>query len=415
MRKRLYLGCDVGGTASCAVLVDEYAEYVNALNGGPGNPHVVGFDRSAETVTSLLRAVLGENTSQLAAIAVCISGGESDPLRKKYASFFREQLRLPCTVRVIVVHDAITPLGLIIPPALNRSASGQKTATCSQYVSLVAGTGSVAAAYVVRNTKRGPITDEDVGGDNFSIEMTRRCGGWGPILGDSGSAYAIAVRALNISLRIMDGMIQTCQGPSSYSSHRRELFRECDEAKLRSLAHSVLDIAIKHYLPREAWTSEENFESNLNELVSFLYDRNTTRGQIASFAAQVSRLAKSGHHICLQVFREAGEELGHLVIGALSRRLTPNPSPENSAARVCCIGGVLAALYEVPAFCQSFRDAVNNVINEGVQFYVLDREWLCNHQSKAIAFACAHLAALSMTRSNDHWQTQLDKYVEKLF
>lgn len=415
MPRSLFLGCDVGGTASCAILVNSKAEKLRGQEGGAGNPHITGFERSAKVIAHLMFVVLADMTSQLAAVTVCISGGESDALRKRYVAYFRDYLSLPEAVRVIVLHDVMAPLGLIIPAAILTSSSERKNFLPSRFATLVAGTGSVAASFAVRDANSNLSGDISLVVNGFSIEMRKKCGGWGPILGEAGSGYAIAVRVLTLSLRITDGMKGTIRDMSSQDPMDREILHTYNEVELRGLALSVLSAAIKHYLAQESCKVGQDFETQLNSLVTFVYDKATTRGQIASFASQVARLAINGNDLCIHVFREAGEELGQLVVAALSLTSTSHSPGEISGALVCCIGGVLRALDEVPAFAHSFRHTVQDVLCEGGEVFVLKSERSPGSEKFIMAFSCAHLAALTMCQSNEHWQMQVAKRRSQVF
>lgn len=410
----LYLGCDVGGTASCAVLVNTEANVVSSKQGGPGNPHVLGFEQSAQVVTNLMRVVLGNRTSQLCAVTVCISGGESETVRERYAEYFRDFLSLPRTVRVIVLHDVLAPLGLILPTAI-QSSHGRETHSASQFAALIAGTGSVAASFTVSD---GRPRNGGLQGDAFSIEMRRKCGGWGPILGDTGSGFAVVARALSLSLRIMDGMEESIQPSSSKSPVDDDATHLCDQGEARSLALSVLNAAIKHYHIEPLEGARRDFETQVNSLVKFLHDKETRRGHIASFSAQLASLAANGNGLCNHLFREAGEELGKHLVTALS--LTPKNACAGDVSKttVCCIGGVFKAWDSVPAFAHSFKNTIKHLLSEGGQVFLLKDKTNTggsgDAERHAMAFSCAHLGALTLSQSNEHWQMQTSSHLNLL-
>lgn len=67
MDESLFLGCDVGGTTTCAIHLNKKAETITVRTGEAGNPHIWGFEQSLKVVSELMRVVLGSRTHELRA------------------------------------------------------------------------------------------------------------------------------------------------------------------------------------------------------------------------------------------------------------------------------------------------------------------------------------------------------------
>jgi len=146
---------------------------------GPGaNPNRVGMTKAAEVLVDLVERVVEEGDSP-ERISVCagVSGAGRDEEQDALTSAIREALTRPSrTVHVEVVHDALIALD-----AAYDSGSG---------LIVIAGTGSVALARTVDGT-------------------LLRVGGWGHLLGDPGSGYAIGQAGLRSVAAAFDGGAET--------------------------------------------------------------------------------------------------------------------------------------------------------------------------------------------------------------
>jgi len=143
-------------------------------------------------------------------------------------------------------------------------------------VAVVAGTGSIAYG---RNER----------GDEV------RVGGWGWLVGDEGSAFDIARRAINAAFRSYDG-----RGPST----------------------SLTDAVKRRFNVKD-----------LRDLITYLYaGRGTPVARIARLAPLVNAAAVRGDEVARRILNEAGEELASAVIAAV-RRL-------GMAGRSVVVGGV---------------------------------------------------------------------------
>ena len=272
------LGLDCGGTASKALLATGDGHVLGYGDGGPANYVVNGVDgvvRSAlQAMQGCLTQVLG---SSCPAGSRCLSGpGCVGGWTRAGMNDVQQAFQTVGFDQVVVSHDAaIALLGAL------GGADG---------VVVIAGTGSIAYG--------------------LEKEQSTRIGGWGYLLGDEGSAFWIALRALQQVMWGFDG--RTRQDPILYGAVQ-EYFEVSDAA----------------------------------QLVPLLYQTPLNRGNIGGFSKEITRLAHQGHGFSQEVLAEAGRQLGNLAVAALR-----NLGLVEKKGRVGVSGGVFAAGQWVLPFMQ---------------------------------------------------------------
>lgn len=167
----LVLGVDAGGTKTLAMLAavgnHSAACILGVGRAGPGNPTISGVAAAAEAVRQAVGAALenaGLSGSPVRAAVVAQAGAASTAVREQSQHLIQD-MRL--AERVEVTPD--------YAPVINAIE------TAGPRAAVIAGTGSVA--FFVDST--GVVT---------------RSGGWGHLLGDEGSGYAIGRRVLREAL-----------------------------------------------------------------------------------------------------------------------------------------------------------------------------------------------------------------------
>jgi glucosamine kinase len=165
-----YIGVDGGGTHARAVAVDETGRELARRTGPAGLVDPRDPGSAATAVAELVRAVLLDAGADAAAALCCGLAGAGRPHE-------REAVRIALTLehvaeRVGVVGDAEAAMADAFPDGAG--------------VLIVAGTGSIAWARTA---------------DGVAL----RVGGWGQLLGDEGSGYDIALRALRAVTQAADG------------------------------------------------------------------------------------------------------------------------------------------------------------------------------------------------------------------
>lgn len=170
------IGVDGGGTKTVAWLAQLAAGGGEVVFGkghaGPGNPRAAGFEFAQANIEAAIAAAFADaRLPRITVAAACLAlAGAGRASEQKRIGAWARRRGLAAAVRVTT--DAEPILASVSPE------------NCG--VVLICGTGSL------------------VWGRNRAGE-TARCGGWGYLLGDEGSAYAIAVAALRAAVRAADG------------------------------------------------------------------------------------------------------------------------------------------------------------------------------------------------------------------
>jgi N-acetylglucosamine kinase-like BadF-type ATPase len=243
MRSPLYLGVDGGGTKTALVLLDSEGA-IRARHLAPGSYYLtIGVDGLGTLLVEAVNAVLAK---------AGVSSDEVDfaffglPAYGEDSSLIGPLSQLP---------RRCLPAGHFL--CGNDMICGWAgSLLCRDGISIVAGTGSIC--YGERN---GSIA---------------RCGGWGELFSDEGSAYWIACRGLNLFSRMSDG--RTAKGPLY------EIVRE------RLKITQDLDLCAHVFTQLEG-----------------------DRARIAQLSKWVTEAAAAGDGQATSIVREAGQELALMV------------------------------------------------------------------------------------------------------
>jgi len=252
MARHYYIGIDGGGTRTTIALADDAGLELARRSGPAGNVDPRRPLAAVETIVRLVRELLAEATVTAPVEALCAGlAGTANVVEREavWGALEREGV----AQRVVVCSD-----GEI---ALEGALMGRPG------VLLVGGTGSV-------------------GWGRAEDGRIERCGGWGMIAGDEGSAYGLGRASLAAALRSYDG-----RGA---------------ETELRSRLLEALGLAHPDALPSWAGRAE--------------------KGEIAGLALHTVRLAEGGDGVAVELVREAAGELAEHA-AALIRRLGPWRSP----------------------------------------------------------------------------------------
>ena len=246
----MYLGVDGGGTKTALALIDRDGN-ICATHAAPGAYYLAsGLAATTEVLAAAVAAVL--RLAGVAATAV------------DFAYF-----GIPCYGEDSTLGDALDRLPAAFLPAATYRCGNDMVCgwagslMCRDGISVVAGTGSIC--YGERDG------------------ASARCGGWGDLFSDEGSAYWIAIRGLALFSRMSDGRAS----PGSLL----ELFRT------RLMLAADLDLC-GHVYTRLA----------------------SDRARIAQLARLVQEAAVAGDMQAIAIFADAAEELAALV-EATRRRL----------------------------------------------------------------------------------------------
>lgn len=165
------LGFDGGGTKTHCVVIDDGGHVIGEGRGGPSNPLRCGYDSAFDSLREAASGALASANLQAADISAVQAG-------------------LAGAGRRNVVRRVLVFLAQEFPAALAQVSSDYEIALEAAVgtgpgVVLIAGTGSIAF------------------GRNATGE-TARAGGYGPWIGDEGSAFEIGRRAVSAVARVRD-------------------------------------------------------------------------------------------------------------------------------------------------------------------------------------------------------------------
>jgi N-acetylglucosamine kinase len=265
------LGIDAGGTRTTALLATAEGKAIATGAGGPGNFQAVGEDAARASIEAAIDGALAAAPDgpvareQVAAVAAGLAGMHVPADYERFTALVGTLLP---AARVRIYNDGEVALA---------AATGGR-----EGIVVVAGTGSIA-----------------YGADRSGRSL--RCGGWGYIIGDEGSAYAIARQALRAASQAADS---------------------------RAPASTLVD----------AFTTALGVPA-FDEILRPVYGPPVmTRHQLAALAPLVTQCAADGDAAAQVVLAEAGEELAALAI-TLARRLDLGAK----SFAVACSGGVWKA------------------------------------------------------------------------
>lgn len=256
------LGVDAGGTKTAVVVMAADGRVLGRGQGGPANPRFVSEAEARRSIGEAVRKALGDAGCRAGDVDRAVTGGPAGEglLRAVLAA------ELP---GVPVRHVGEAALALAAGGIVGPGGA------------VVAGTGSLAAA------RRAT-------GDWVIV------GGWGTVMGDEGSAYAIGRAALRAVARAADG-----RGRATGLTARMQ-----------------------------AWAGV----GQTRAVIDRVYHPATSRRDIAALAREVDEEARAGDPVARSILTQAGRALAGQIATALRRAgLAHEPVP------VSAVGGVLLA------------------------------------------------------------------------
>jgi N-acetylglucosamine kinase-like BadF-type ATPase len=261
-----YAGIEGGATHSTCVVVAADGRVLGRCEGPQTNHFIVGKQAVVDAAASMVRdafANAGIPASQLSSLGMALSGGDNADDQNELISMIRSQ------------HPTLASAIHVTTDAHGSAAA----ASASDCIVLIAGTGSVCLHVSVD------------GGSS-------RVGGWGHMIGDEGSGYWVASRAIKRVFKAVDA----------------------DDAP----SCSVLQAAMLHYFGI----------SNMRDMLKVMYASPFDKAFVAGFALEVSMAAEKGDALAVNIFDRAGMKLG-CMLGTMASKLRLA-----SATDVVCIGSV---------------------------------------------------------------------------
>jgi N-acetylglucosamine kinase-like BadF-type ATPase len=252
-RPATLLGIDGGGTSTSAWLADAGGRVLGRGRAGPSNAKAVGHDSAREAIGRAIALAFADAAVPPGPVAVACLGmaGFDRPDDRSLLAGWAERSRW--ADRLVLVND-----GDLVIAAGTPEGWG---------LAVIAGTGSIA----VGRTAEG---------------RTARSGGWGPLIGDEGSAYDVVLAALRLVARRADGREPRLEGRDPLAR------RLCEEMGI----------------------------SGPGELVSAIYAPSFDRARIAALAPAVLEAAHEDPDLVDTLLVPAGVALAEIVL-AVARAL----------------------------------------------------------------------------------------------
>ena len=239
----LLLGVDGGGSHTVALVADRNGTMLGRGEAASSNHQSVGFPAAVAAIDRATQSALEQAgydaTSPITSACFGLAGAARPTDRARFGAWLVEQARIG---RWRIVTDAELVLAAGTPAGWG--------------VALISGTGSICY---------GCSADG----------RTARAGGWGYLMGDEGSGYALGVGALRLATQTADG---------------------------RADAGRILRAILDYWRLREA-----------SELIAHVYHPARTRADIALLAQPIASLADRGDPSAQELMAQAARELARLV------------------------------------------------------------------------------------------------------
>ena len=272
-----YLGIDGGGTKTTAAVADENGAVLYKAEGKSINFYAIGMEKSRENLKNLIEEIRNKTNiyCYTSAFIGCsaLDGKADEKTTKALCDGIIDADKIGMDSDIFVALKAST---------------GNCVAIC--------GTGSM----VIGEKSDGTIIIK---------------GGWGHILGDEGSAYAIALCAL----------------------------KKCCLLDDKNTSSPILEEAKKYFKV-----------DNLREIIDIIYSDNTKKDHIAGFASYVGALAESGDFSASAIIKNEAISFAETV-KTLLQELDASP-------HLSLYGGVFRnnSLFK-ECFCNELNKTINNI------------------------------------------------------
>lgn len=272
---KYFLGIDSGGTKTVCLVANAQGEIVSIGLGASGASLSNDGFAGNSIIPAINEAVLKlPKDSEIEYVFVSLGGLNVEEVRTSI------QKRFPATKIEI-----------------ERESSGNLLLNASKWwgfdIVVMAGTGSVVIAL------------------DRKLEKIISIGGWGYIIDDRGSGYAVGRDALRAIAEYFDGYGETTR--IAHDMALNELFDNCHHSEVT---------AIFKKQPEELSFKEKNLlRAMLKQAMNKL-----NRTTVASLCKSVAISAKNGDDVALKIFQNAAESLAILAKNAIKLSKTASPT-----------------------------------------------------------------------------------------
>ncbi len=306
---RYVLGIDGGATKTLAGVLDLERRVLHLGHGGPSNEDAVGTRLAVNAVldaTDQALARAGIAQGELAAAVLAVAGTDTDSIDRHLHELLADRRSQLDDRRSHSISDRSIGEDWIV---VNDVVGAWATATGARPgVGVISGTGSNVFG---------------VGRVGSEIRSWR-AGGWGHLLGDEGSGYWLGAQSIVAALHDRDG-----SGPPT----------------------ALSDAALRFF-----------GATSIETLAASVYTTPLSKGELAAFAIETSRLAGEGDAVARGLYLRAASELGEQVLAVISRTgLTGEAFP---------VGLIGSAFRAGEVFTEPLTEAVHAVAPEADVFPV---------------------------------------------
>jgi len=272
-RKKLYGGVEGGATHTTAMIFNQDGTKIAEMEGGSTNLFQIGMVETNNRISALVKKCFAQvgisNNTTLDGLGLSLSGCEREETNLELLTDLSK--RFPGLARHYqVCSDTVGTLA---------------TATDSGGIVLIAGTGSNAL-----------LVNPD--------GSVHRCGGWGHILGDEGSAWWIALTAVKLYMDHLD----------NFNSAPHDI-------------NVVQEIIFNHFEIKDRFG-----------ILPHTYDE-FSKAKYAGLTKKLAEGANRGDAMCRWLFRAAGRGLSQHIV-ALSGTVSTQLIKAEGGLRIVCVGSV---------------------------------------------------------------------------
>ncbi|KAJ3431895.1 badf type atpase domain-containing protein [Anaeramoeba flamelloides] len=290
-----FAGIEGGSTNSKLIVLSKAGKILCKKRGGPTNPYL-SFPKTVSTISSLVaeaKSDLGLDTKKpFGGLGLTLAGIDDEKIYTDMLSHFRGLPEI--AHRYDLTSDTIGPVETAFGPG-------------HVAVVIISGTGSACRL----------VTEK---GEQY------KCGGWGHILADEGSAYHTSLEAIKMVIQ-------------------REEKNYLENSITRAFAVEPLRDKMKEYFGIE----------KCEEMVPIFY-HHFEKKRIAGFTKSISDLAfKEDDELSKFILRRTGKKLSSLVKGAIEQYTNDHPMPKK--LNIIGVGSVWKSWDLVgKSFLEEFQD-----------------------------------------------------------
>ncbi|KAJ5076253.1 badf type atpase domain-containing protein [Anaeramoeba ignava] len=266
-------GIDGGATNSTMVIMKSPdGEIIARVTGGPTN-QFLDFEGTVSTIIEMTKKAKEQanipSDQLLDSLGLSLSGLESE---KEQNRMKNELSKYGLSSNFYLCNDSFGSLATAFQPNTER-------------IVVISGTGSVCRMI-------------DSSGKVY------RVGGWGHVLGDEGSSYYVAMKAVKSVIRFLEKNV-------------KEKYFEYD--------HSVLIRIVFEYFQIH----------DINELLDIFY-RRFSKNYVAGLTKYLSQELKNQDPLCSLIFKKAAKQLARMILAVLKQRGNDLEKTQTQIQILCC-------------------------------------------------------------------------------